>query len=84
MSNLISDSIISSINSNKYFSIIVDSTSDICHQGQLTIVVRFVSYNNNQFKIHEHFLGFIKENNKTGTAIANAILNFLSINNLDV
>lgn len=42
------------------------------------IVVRFVSYKNNQFKIYEHFLGFIKENNKTGAAIANVILNFFS------
>lgn len=84
MSKLISDSIISSVNSNKYFAIIVDATPDISHQEQLTIVVRFVSYKNNQFKICEHFLGFIKENNKTGAAIANTILNFLSTNNLDV
>ncbi|EFN72575.1 Zinc finger MYM-type protein 1, partial [Camponotus floridanus] len=42
MSKLIFDSIISSINSNKYFAIIVDSTPDISHQDQLTIVVRFV------------------------------------------
>lgn len=84
MSKLISDSIISSINSSKYFAIIVDSTPDISHQEQLTIVMRFVSYKNNQFKVSEHFLGFIKENNKTGSAIASAILNFLSTNNLDV
>jgi len=32
MSKLISDSISSSINSSKYFAIIVDSTSDISHQ----------------------------------------------------
>jgi len=72
MSKLISDSIISSINFSKYFAIIVDSTSDISNQEQLTIVVRFVSFKNNQFKIHEHFLGFIKESSKTGAAIANA------------
>jgi len=84
MSKLISDSIISSINSSKYFAIIVDSTPDISHQEQLTIVVRFVSFKNNQFKIHEHFLGFIKESSKTGAAIASAILTFLSTNNLDI
>lgn len=46
--------------------------------------MRFVLYKDNQFKIHKHFLGFIKENNKTGATIANAILNFQSTNNLDV
>jgi len=77
-SKLISDSIISSINSSKYFAIIVDSTPDISHQEQLTIVVRFVSFKNNQFKIYEHFLGFLKESSKTGAAIASTILKFLS------
>lgn len=47
MSKLITNSIISSINSSKYFAIIVDSTPDISHQEQLTIVVRFVLYKNN-------------------------------------
>lgn len=84
MSKLISNSIIFSINSSKYFAIIVDSTPDISYQEQLTIVLRFLSYKNNQFKIYEHFLDFIKENSKTGAAIANAFLKFLSLNKLDV
>jgi len=75
MSKLIFDSIISSINSGKYFAIIVDSTPDISYQEQLTIAMRFVSFKN-QFKIHKHFFGFIKESSKTGAAIASAILKF--------
>ena len=40
-----------------YYSIIVDECRDVAKQEQLTFVVRFV--NVNDFKINEHFLGFI-------------------------
>jgi len=50
MFKLISNSIISSINSSKYFVIVVGSTPDISHQESLTIM-RSVSFKSNQFKI---------------------------------
>jgi len=62
----------------------VDSIPDISHQEQLIIVVHFVSFKNDQFKIYEHFLGFIKESSKTGAAITSTILKFLSTNNSDI
>jgi len=76
--------IISLLKVSKYYSIILDSTPDISHQDQLTVVVRFVLLNNKskQIEIREHFLGFIPISDSTGQGLTNVLLDFLETHNI--
>lgn len=55
MANRVIEEIIRQIKTNKYFSISVDSTPDITHQDQLTVILR---YCNNKGLPVERFVGF--------------------------
>jgi hypothetical protein len=59
----------------KYFSVSVDSTPDISHVDQLTIVLRYVSPKHHEAV--ERFLGFVELESHTGEALANILLAFL-------
>ena len=61
------------IKNAKYFSIILDSTSDISHKEQLTEIIRYVKYNKNHYTIEERFIDFLNTTEKTGEAIATEI-----------
>ncbi|XP_067122405.1 zinc finger MYM-type protein 1-like [Centruroides vittatus] len=76
--------IISMLKASKYFSIILDSTPDVSHKDQLTVVVRFVLLNNKskQIEIREHFLGFISISDSTGQGLTNVLLDFLETHNI--
>lgn len=55
MANRVIEEIIRQIKTNKYFSISVDSTPDITHQDQLTVILRY--FNNKELPV-ERFVGF--------------------------
>lgn len=76
--------IISLLKVSKYYSIILDSTPDLSHQDQLTVIVRFVLLNNEskQVEIREHFLGFISISDSTGQGLTNVLLDFLETHNI--
>ena len=57
----------------KYFSIIVDSTPDLCHVDQLTFIFRFVS---KKGKTVERFLAFEPIHSHTGKSLDRATLMF--------
>jgi hypothetical protein len=55
--NRIRDEIILKIKGTKYYSLILDCTSDIAHEEQMTQAVRyFVQNNDNECEIEESFL----------------------------
>ena len=58
----------------KYFSLSVDSTPDISHSDQLTVVMRCVGKSDH--KVIERFLNFIPIASHTGEALANILLKF--------
>lgn len=78
--------IINLLKVSKYFSIILDSTPDISHQDQLTVVVRFVLLNNKskRIEIREHFLGFISISESTGQGLTNVLIHFLETHHINL
>jgi len=63
-----------------YFSISVDSTPDITHMDQLTIILRYV---NNDGPV-ERFITFIHITSHTGANLALCLLNFLKENDINI
>lgn len=82
----IRQTILNDIRTSKYFSIILDSTPDISHIEQLTVIIRFVHLNQEQNKveIRENFLTFCAVNDTTGKGLCDTVLNFLSELKLNV
>lgn len=72
--------IVQEIIAARYFSISVDSTPDIAHVDQLSIVVRYVAKNG---KPVERFLTFLNFDGHKGVEIAEHVLEFLAICGLD-
>lgn len=74
------------IRKNKYYSIILDCTPDVSHTEQMTVVFRFIMFNESSRKleIHEHFLEFCPINNSTGIGLSEYLLDLLSKLNLNI
>ena len=58
--------ILEEIRKSKYYSIIVDSTTDVSHIEQHVFVIRLLKEVNGVFKIEERFLEFVDGCDKTG------------------
>lgn len=67
----------------KYFSVILDCTPDISKTEQITVIVRFVTYQDT-VQVHEHFLGFSPVIDATGKGLTEFLLKFLNENNLNI
>lgn len=77
----IKENILSKIKQFKYYSVIMDSTPDINHQEQVSIVIRIVLMNSENsediISIKEYFLTFINVHSTTGLNISNTLKNQL-------
>ena len=73
------------LHSLKYL-IILDTTSDINHTEQLTIVIRFVYHNKsrNVAEIREQFLGFQSVTDTTSVGLFEFIINHLKLMNINI
>lgn len=67
--------IVKQLKKSKYYSLSVDSTPDITHSDQLTVIVRYVLSDGSPV---ERFLSFIKLKDHTGAHMENIVLNTLS------
>ena len=72
------------IESAKYYSLMVDATPDISHNEQNTLIFRYLTRNNDEYKIQERFYTFIDNFGKTGAEIAAMILSVLEKNNISL
>ena len=77
VANKILNNICEAVNKCKYFSIILDCTSDVSHQEQMTIVIRYVDVLNNTPCIKEHFVGFVNFESSTSKSLTEAVLSIL-------
>lgn len=71
--------ILGAIKNSKYFSLIVDSTPDVSHIDQLTIVVRCV---NEKGIVVESFLTFLANVGHKGIDMVDAVVDFLKLSGL--
>ena len=78
MGQKVLSAIVAEIKSAKYISISVDSTPDIMHVDQLTLITRYVA----QYGPVEQFIQFIPMYSHTGSEISQIILNLLEENNI--
>ena len=81
MGNQVLAVIVKELQQSKYFSISIDSTPNISHIDQLTLVVRYVRMSNGE--VVERFLTFILIESYTGEALATTVLKFLNECDID-
>ena len=72
--------IVSEVKAAKYYSISVDSTLDIAHTDQLTVILRYVL----QDCPVERFVRFLLIHGHTGAELANVLLDFLHDTGTDI
>lgn len=76
--------ILSRIKEAKYFSLLFDCTPDASHQEQMCEVIRYVLITNESITIEESFIDFIATKEKTGSGLAEDIVNKLEKDGLDI
>lgn len=80
--NLVKSRVLEEREEAKYYSIMVDGTPDISHKEQTTFVLRYLTKNNGIFEIQERFIEFFDCCKKTGSEIADVILQVLEKNKI--
>lgn len=80
--SLIQSTLIKQIKASKYFSVLVDESTDISNIEQMSLCVRYVD--ETQMKICENFLCFVPLSSTTGESISNQIISTLWDLGLDV
>ena len=74
------ENIVASIKESKYYSIIVDSTPDVVHVDQLSLVVRYIENG----KPVERFVGFTPIKSHKSEPLTSNILETLEALTLDI
>lgn len=80
----IRNTILNNIKKAKYFSIILDCTPDTSHTEQISVVLRYVSINENNVEIKEHFISFCPIYDTTGVGLKLFVLDELKNLGLDI
>ena len=84
LSKKVKNIILQEVREAKYFAIMCDSTLDMSHTDQMTLIVRYVTIKNSIAQVKEWFLNFFPLSGKTAAEISKSILDELELNNLDV
>ena len=72
------------IKAAKYFSILLDSTPDVSHIDQVTLIVRYIKVDSSEVKIKKSFLNFFPLHRKNADKITKSILDEFQRNGLDI
>lgn len=86
MGSKVQKQISENVKKSKYFSIILDGTTDVSRIEQMTVVLRYVFFNEliEIYEIKESFIKFVDIHDKTGRGISDAAINTLESVGLDV
>ncbi|GIY39142.1 zinc finger MYM-type protein 1 [Caerostris darwini] len=76
MENKVKDTIVTEVKKAGYFSFSVDSTPDISHTDQLTLIIRYVSPEDGLPT--ERFLTFLELKDHSGESIADTVFNYIT------
>ena len=77
--------ILKRVKAAKYYAIILDCTTDISHQEQMSLIIRYVSGGNLAPPgVYEHFIKFIPVESSTGKDLYKTLLSTLKEINLKV
>lgn len=81
MAEKVKETIVNEIKDAKYFSIVVDSTPDISHSDQLSLIFRYIKKNGEPV---ERFLQFFANARHKSEDMADAVFMALGANDLDI
>lgn len=84
--NKVRRTIIDQIIQSKYYSMILDCTSDVSRQEQMTFVIRYVYFDINirRYEIKESFIEFLNVSETTGQAMADITVGNLTKHTIEV
>ena len=77
LANAVTSSLVKKINDAPFWSVILDSTSDISRVDQLSVVVRWVQVEGEDCRVVESFMGFVKLNDAKAEGIVSTAKEFL-------
>src|ERR1051325_11913007 len=77
MGNYVKNQILTSVTNSKYYSVILDSTPDVSHTDQLSVVIRYVLNTDGRYVIKESFIDFVRCGEKTGAGLAEKLCSIL-------
>lgn len=80
IANKIRSEIVAQIKTAKYYSVSVDSTPDVSHCDQLTVILRYVTHDGPV----ERFIQFLPIDSHTGVDLANTLLTLLEQLDIDI
>lgn len=73
LGNSVREKLVGDVKESKYYGVMCDSTPDVSHQDQHSLVVRYVTVKEGKFSVKETFLGYMKLEGKDAESIEEGI-----------
>ena len=83
LAKAVRSSLVKKINASPFWSIILDSTSDVSRVDQLSVVIRWVQIEGDNCSVVESFVGFVKVTSPDAKGIASTAKNFIETLGID-